>query len=118
MKSLCILIFALSLSVNAQGNIKTEFVNSGNNLVKVISYHEDGSIAQTGYLKDNKLHGEWASFDMDGNKLALGTYKMGKKNGKWFFWSNADLTEVDFEDNVVIDTVNWENKNLLANNNL
>ena len=117
MKSLYILIFALSLSVNAQGNIKTEFVNSGNNLVKVISYHEDGSIAQTGCLKDNKLHGEWASFDMDGNKLSLGTYNMGEKNGKWFFWSNADLTEVNFKDNAIIDTVNWENKNFLANNN-
>ena len=42
---------------------------------------------------------------------------MGEKNGKWFFWSNANLTEVDFKDNVVIDTVNWENKNLFANIN-
>lgn len=54
---------------------------------------------------------------MGGNKLSLGTYNMGEKNGKWFFWSNADLTEVDFKDNVVIDTVNWENKNLFANIN-
>ena len=40
-------------------------------LIEATLYHENGALAQTGfYTKDNKLQGEWVSYDANGQKLA------------------------------------------------
>ena len=53
-----------------------------------------------------------------GKKIAMGSYVLGKKNGQWFFWKEDNLIEVVFENNVVLDKVEWGNKNKIVLNEL
>ena len=66
------------------------------------------------YLKNNKLHGRWESYDIDGNLAVIGEFIKGKKTGKWFFWVNKNFTEVNFQNNKVISHFKWENQNVVA----
>ena len=102
-----------TLSLSAQKKKSSEFIREGK-LTKVITYHENGQISQTGFLKKNKLHGKWVSFDKKGKKLAIGSYSLGKKNGQWFFWTEGDLIEVVYQNNTVVDKVKWGNKNKIV----
>ena len=66
-------------------------------LIKATHYHANGGIAQWGFYNENgKLHGEWTSFDEEGNKLAIASYHEGKKVGIWTFWKSGEEIEVDF----------------------
>ncbi len=76
-------------------------------LIKYTQYHKNGQLYQTGYIRNNKLHGEWTSYDQKGNKISIGSYKNGKKTSKWFFWKDNSLIEVDFIDNKIRKTVIW-----------
>tara|TARA_B100000963_G_scaffold24623_3_gene18460 strand:+ start:1364 stop:1717 length:354 start_codon:yes stop_codon:yes gene_type:complete len=117
MKSFILIAFIVSLSLSAQEKVSPSFTLEGK-LTKVVTYHENGEIAQTGFLKKNKLHGKWASFSETGEKIAMGSYLLGKKNGQWFFWKEDNLIEVVFENNVVLDKVEWGNKNKIVLNEL
>ena len=68
MRSFILIAFIVSLSLNAQEKVSPSFTLEGK-LTKVVTYHENGEIAQTGFLKKNKLHGKWASFSETGEKL-------------------------------------------------
>ena len=35
----------------------------------------------------------------------------GKKTGKWFFWQNESLNEVDFQNSKIVSVTKWDNKN-------
>ena len=37
------------------------------------------------------------------------SYEKGKKVGKWFFRNYNKITEVDYENNLPIKVVNWDN---------
>ncbi len=65
-------------------------------LIKATHYHANGEIAQWGFYKDGRLHGEWISFDEKGNKLAMASYYKGKKVGVWTFWKDGERIEVDY----------------------
>lgn len=104
MKKIVLLFaFLFSVCIYAQDN-KPTFEKEGD-LVKATYYHDNGEIAQTGFYKDGKLHGEWEMFDEKGQKVALGTYDMGKRTGKWLFWEHKLLREVDFTDNRITSVV-------------
>lgn len=90
-----------------ENNINKSFVKRGD-LVSGTFYHEDGRIAQKGYFKDGKLHGEWVAYDQDGNKNAIGKYDEGEKIGKWFFWNEGVLSEVDYQKNRIASVVQWK----------
>lgn len=109
-----LVVLGLSLQLGYAQN-KTEYKKE-RNLVSVVKYHENGQIAQKGYYKNNKLHGEWMSFSEAGTKLAQGQFKAGRKIGKWFFWDAGQMTEVTFEDNKAIHAVIWEKGTLVAVN--
>ena len=94
----------------AQEDISREFRKSGD-LIEATFYHENGRIAQEGFFKDGKLHGEWIAYDQNGNKTALGKYSRGLKTGKWFFWSGDVLSEVDFEDSRIASVSTWKSEN-------
>jgi antitoxin component YwqK of YwqJK toxin-antitoxin module len=85
-------------------------------MVKATFYHDNGMVSQTGYFLDGKLHGEWIMYDRDGKKTASGQYDMGAKEGKWFFWKDDVLQEVDYIDNEIINVVNWSNSEPVAIN--
>ena len=118
MKNITLLIFLFSLSLSAQENIKPKFEKEGE-LIKAMFYHDNGEIAQIGYFKDKKRHGNWISYYPSGKKSTMGTYKSGLKNGQWFFWNKNDLIEVIYEENKIINVLEWNNseKKLIAKNN-
>ncbi len=74
-------------------------------------YYDNGVVEQQGtFNADGKLHGVWTSFDTNGNKLALGNYDNGKKVGKWLFWSNNKLREVDYVDSKIASVSEWKDE--------
>lgn len=85
------------------------------NKVKVTYYFENGQIQQQGFYKNGKLEGKWVSYDINGNKLALAEYKKGEKVGKWFFWNDSTLSEVDYSNNSIASIRNWKEVSLVSN---
>src|SRR5690606_21234365 len=105
MKKLIVLFSALMITVVsfAQEKQKRDLkFNKKTNLIEVVYYHDNGEVSQTGfYTLDGKLHGEWLSFDTDGEKEISGYYDNGKKVGKWFYYTNETVKEVDYNDNTI-----------------
>ena len=106
------LVFSATLSAQEKEPL---FVQEGD-MVKATYYHDNGNIAQQGYYLDEKLHDQWVMFDEDGKRIAMGQSQMGKRTGKWFFWSQNDLKEVDFEDNKVVNVVKHDNAEAIVVN--
>ncbi len=82
----------------AQEN-KSEYVLNGadSNVIEATLYHDNGTIAQTGfYTLNNKLQGEWISYDTNGNKTAIAKYDNGKKVGSWIFFQGETIKEVTY----------------------
>jgi antitoxin component YwqK of YwqJK toxin-antitoxin module len=80
-------------------------------LIKATLYHDNGAIAQTGYYtEDNKLQGEWMSFDAEGNKTAVAQYDHGKKVGTWLFYQGETMKEVTYADSRVAEVKTWKIK--------
>lgn len=102
------LIGALVLSgiVSAQ-NIQPKHEVVGE-MVKSTYYYADGKVSQEGFYKDGKVHGQWIAYDEKGNKTAIGEYNNGVKTGKWFFWNDNNLSEVDYSDSRVASVKNWK----------
>lgn len=82
-------------------------------MVKSTFYHDNGQVSQTGFYKDAKPHGQWVSYDAEGNKTAMGQYVNGEKVGKWMFWVGKDLNEVDFTDNRVAQIKKWSSSQIV-----
>ncbi|OCB74311.1 toxin-antitoxin system YwqK family antitoxin [Flavobacterium crassostreae] len=85
------------------------------NMVKVTYLHENGAVQQQGFYENGELQGKWVSFDDKGNKIAVAEYNKGEKIGKWFFWNNTALTEVDYADNRVAIVKNWKQQDPIVN---
>lgn len=96
-------------------DVKPSFTQEGD-MVKATYFHENGQIAQEGYYLDGKLHGEWQMFAASGEKIALGQYTFGQKSGKWFFWHQEGLKEVDYLKNQVVNVTLWNNKEAIVLN--
>jgi antitoxin component YwqK of YwqJK toxin-antitoxin module len=86
-------------------------------MISQSDYYEDGSVKQEGTYKDGKLHGEWISYEQNGKKNAIAQYKEGDKTGKWFFWANDILTEVDYNSNIIAEVKSYKNTRTLVNRN-
>ncbi len=83
-------------------------------MVKATYFHENGSIAQTGYMMKGKLHGQWFMYAENGKKLASGKYDEGRRTGKWFFWEGEILKEVDYADNRIVGVKNWNRSEIVS----
>ena len=92
-KVLMILFFGIGLIAYGQ-ETDSKFEKVGK-LVQKTVYHDNGIVAQTGYLLKGKPHGQWLQYDIEGKKIAAGRYDNGKKHGKWMFWTKEILTEVE-----------------------
>ena len=77
-------------------------------LVKSTYFHENGQVSQTGFYKDGKVHGQWTSYDSNGNKTSIGNFVNGSKTGKWFFWSDKNLSEVDYSNSRIASVKSWK----------
>jgi antitoxin component YwqK of YwqJK toxin-antitoxin module len=85
-------------------------------LVKATYFHANGQVKQEGFYKDGKVHGKWASFSEAGAKVSLGEFNKGEKTGKWFFWNESSLSEVDYADSRVAEVRKWSNETLVNRN--
>jgi len=95
-KYLIIGMLILSGVVFAQEkNVKNEVVGD---LVKSTFYYDNGQIQQEGFYKDGKVHGQWISYEVSGEKVAMGQYENGLKVGTWSFYAPTQVTEVDYSD--------------------
>jgi antitoxin component YwqK of YwqJK toxin-antitoxin module len=111
-KYIMIATVLLSGIVFAQNNKpKLEAVGD---MVKVTYLHDNGQVQQQGFYKDGKLQGKWISYDASGNKTALAMYDKGQKTGKWLFWNDAALKEVNYSNNQIASVKNLK-KDALVN---
>ncbi|MEZ4801270.1 MAG: nicotinic acid mononucleotide adenyltransferase [Gelidibacter sp.] len=116
MKKSILFLFALVITVVSFGQQKRELkLNKETDLIEVTYYHDNGVVSQTGYYTlDGKLQGEWLSFDTEGNKVVSANYDNGKKVGKWFYWNNNTLKEVDYTRNSIAGINEWTDKKSVA----
>ena len=90
-------------------------LNKDTNLIEVTYFHDNGVASQTGaYTLDGNLQGEWLSFDAKGDKIISANYDNGKKVGKWFYWTDKTLKEVDYSNNAIASVNEWTNKSNVA----
>ena len=118
MKKLLVILVMLCVGFTyAQNNRELKF-NKEKDVIEVTYYHDNGKVSQTGfYTKEGKLHGEWYSYCQEGNKIVSAKYDEGKKVGKWFYWSNDILREVDYSNNSIASINEWTNKTKIVANN-
>ena len=85
-------------------------------LVKSTYYFDNGKVSQEGFYKDGKVHGKWISYDEAGNKKAIAEYTNGIKTGKWFFWNDNNLSEVDYSDSRIALVKTWKQDAIVNRN--
>jgi antitoxin component YwqK of YwqJK toxin-antitoxin module len=113
---LLVLVFATVL-VNGQDK-KVHNLNTDTNLIEVTDYHDNGIISQEGTFNlKGELHGEWISYDASGNKISQGSYVNGHKSGKWVFWANDAVKEVEYSNNEIASIDGIKNSKGLAAKN-
>lgn len=96
-----LLVFMGSAGMYGQERVERVF-NKETNLIEATYYAENGQISQEGtFNTDGKLHGQWTSYNEDGEKIAVGSYENGAKTGTWYFWADDTLKEVEFSDNQI-----------------
>ncbi|MCX7551570.1 toxin-antitoxin system YwqK family antitoxin [Xanthomarina sp. F2636L] len=106
-----IMLFTFLISVGSFAQGRELKFNKNTNLIEVIYYHDNGLITQTGtYSLDGKLQGEWLSFNTAGEKAISANYDNGKKVGKWFYWNDKTLKEVDYNNNAIASVSEWTKK--------
>jgi len=116
MKKQIILFFALLISlVSFAQQERTLKHNQETNLIEVSYFHDNGVVSQKGfYTAEGKLQGNWLSYDVNGKKTVSANYDNGKKVGKWFYWNNTTLKEVDYNNNAIASVSEWKNKSAIA----
>ena len=115
MKTILSLLMLLAVTLTyAQEKNQPKFEKKGNQ-TEATFYHDNGKIEQHGFFnKANKLQGIWTSYDAEGNKTAVGLYDNGVKVGKWFFWSENSLKEIDYDNNAIASVSEWKDKSTIA----
>ncbi|MEX0289003.1 MAG: toxin-antitoxin system YwqK family antitoxin [Flavobacteriaceae bacterium] len=92
-------------------------LNEETNLVEATYYHDNGEVSQQGTFNlEGKLHGDWVSYNEEGIKISEGAYANGVKTGKWFFWSDGNMKEVEFSNNTIATVINRENTKSVTKN--
>lgn len=111
--------FIISTSFRCSLILRTSWHENQNrkkgDLTEATYFYADGTIQQKGtFNAKGKLHGTWTSYDVNGNKLAVGNYDNNVKVGKWFFWTDGLLKEVDYIDSRIVSVNEWKDKTKVA----
>ncbi len=105
--SLLAIVLITSVTLAQENKTNTYFLDG--DVIEATIYHDNGIVAQTGYYtKENKLTGEWVSYDINGNKTAVAEYNNGEKVGTWYFFTNNDIKEVSYMDARLSKVVTWK----------
>lgn len=103
MKKTVLLIAILFIAVASFAQSKPEMkLNTKTNLIEATYFHANGEVSQKGTFNlEKKLHGEWLSYNEKGETVSVGSYDNGVKTGKWLFWANDMLKEVEYSENII-----------------
>ena len=116
MKAWLLLVLLVPGCLAAQQKRVVKFLED-KNLYEATYYHENGQVSQQGTFNlEGALHGTWTSYSESGKKIAIGAYQNGKKDGKWFFWEEAVLREVDYNQNAIAAVQEWKEGTRVAVN--
>lgn len=118
MRKIVVMMLVLCVGFTYAQKERTSKVEKKGDLTEVTYFDANGNIEQLGtFNSEGKLHGKWISYNADGTKASVGNYSNGRKSGKWFFWTNDVLKEVDYSDSKVVKVVRWDNKsNVIVKN--
>jgi antitoxin component YwqK of YwqJK toxin-antitoxin module len=75
-------------------------------LIKATYYFDNGKVKEVGFFLNNKLHGEWITFNEEGKKTAVANYENGKKTGKWYVLANGTVKELIYDSNKLVNVRN------------
>lgn len=119
MKKTIMIIAILFISVSAFAQTKPEMkLNKETNLIEATYFHTNGEISQKGTFNlEKKLHGEWLSYNENGETISIGSYVDGVKTGKWMFWANNILKEVEYNENVIAAVTETNSTEGIVSNN-
>jgi antitoxin component YwqK of YwqJK toxin-antitoxin module len=113
-KYILIALLFIGTTVTAQ-NLNQPKLETKGTLTVATYFYDNGSVQQEGaFNKKGALEGLWTSYDFEGNKLSQGNYSNGIKTGKWFFWTENSLKEVDFVNSKIMNVNEWSRKSELA----
>jgi antitoxin component YwqK of YwqJK toxin-antitoxin module len=103
MKKTILVLAILLISVVGFAQTKPEMkLNNETNLIEATYFHDNGEVSQKGTFNlEKQLHGEWMSFNEKGETITVGSYTNGTKTGKWLFWANDILKEVEYSNNAI-----------------
>ena len=104
MKKIVVIAIMLCVSLTfAQEERNVTYIEKGD-LTEATYYYDNGAIKQEGtFNAEGKLHGEWISYDINGDKTTVANYVNGKKSGKWQFWNNDGVVrEVTYENSRIV----------------
>ncbi len=109
MKKILLAVAVLFSTAMMAQDVKPTF-EQFDDLIKGTYYYDTGEVRQQGFYENGKLQGTWISYDRKGKKIAQGQYDQGGKTGKWFFWSQTDVKEVDYTANKIaaVNTISAE----------
>ncbi len=110
--SILSLLFCLQLSyAQIAAEPAITFVKQKHGKVAVIKHYNNGQISQTGWLKHNKPHGAWASFNDKGHVTAQAQYERGVKIGIWRFWDTDGklFCEILYSNGTLISAKQYDN---------
>tara|TARA_B100000497_G_scaffold115723_1_gene139499 strand:- start:49 stop:408 length:360 start_codon:yes stop_codon:yes gene_type:complete len=113
-KYILIALVFIGTTVAAQ-NLNQPKLETKGTLTLATYFYDNGSVQQEGaFNKNGALDGVWTSYDFEGNKLSQGNYSNGIRTGKWFFWTDNSLKEVDFVNSKIVNVNEWSRKSELA----
>ena len=113
MRTMMIIAACLLGNVLFAQEANVEYQKKGD-LTEGVFYYENGVISQEGTYKNGKLHGQWISYDRDGKKNNMAYYHKGKKVGKWIFWKEGKMIEVDYDNNEIQNIVTYNIESVLV----
>lgn len=73
--------------------------SDGTHILKFTRFTENGKVIETGMLKNRKPHGEWRSYDIQGEVIAIAEFKNGKR-----------IKVVSFQDDGKVYTILYKSK--------
>jgi len=119
MKKIALLLVILFVSVASFAQAKPEMkLNKETHLIEATYFHANGEISQKGTFNlEKKLHGEWMSYNEKGETISVGSYANGVKTGKWLFWANDILKEVEYNENIIAAVIKTKNTEGIVSRN-
>jgi len=108
------IVLLISLTAFSQEQ-KVDYKKINDDLIKATYYFADNNavIEREGFFnKDEKLHGMWISYNVEGDKTAIANYRNGIKEGVWTYFKKDKISLVTYKSNKITKV---EEKTLVIN---